>query len=551
MAIWTRFMAGLHGFSEAWTNADPQRQRRQMGDFDSFGRFDARQFRYDLFWGCYQNNVFRELAHSWAPAVKETFGLYRHTRNIFNPVGRLVEFHATHLHGGRLDPAAGDGETVKSAIPILTDREAIRPALARLWRDSKMQVSKAILDRFGACLGDVGLKAVDDPIRRRVTLQVVHPGHVKWADWDDAGDVKEYIIEEVRFDDEHAPLADMNPTIDPRSMRLTAIYSEEAVIEGGRVRYRTFKNGSPHNWRGRDRSGVDLPAEWTVPYRFVPLVLVQHKAFGDDWGMGEPHGLLSKAFEVDDQASGLGDQIRKAIRAPKFISGVKKPREQVMVSGLAKSDDDAEPDRHGQAILYGPEGAQVFDMTFPLDIVGVGAHIDRINAEIERDFPELAMDIWGNGDTSGRALKVARQRVESKIQERRPGYDAGLVRVQQYALAIAALRGYPDAAGLPADPDDPGLAHEVAHRPVFSPDPLDDIDEGKAFWEMAGAATKAGMPLELLLEREGWDPEDIAKVVAAKAQATAQSLAMAQAQATAPAAGSAQTQTETPTPTRS
>jgi hypothetical protein len=420
MAIWTRFMAGLNGFTEAWTNADPQRQRRQMGDFDSFGRFDARQFRYDLFWGCYQNNVFRELAHSWAPAVKETFGLYRHTRNIFNPVGRLVEFHATHLHGGRLDPAAGDGETVKSAIPILTDREAIRPALARLWRDSKMQVSKAILDRFGACLGDVGLKAVDDPIRRRVTLQVVHPGHVKWADWDDAGDVKEYIIEEVRFDDEHAPLADMNPTIDPRSMRLTAIYSEEAVIEGGRVRYRTFKNGVPHNWRGRDKSGVDLPAEWTVPYRFVPLVLVQHKAFGDDWGMGEPHGLLSKAFEVDDQASGLGDQIRKAIRAPKFISGVKKPREQVMVSGLAKSDDDAEPDRHGQAILYGPEGAQVFDMTFPLDIVGVGAHIDRINAEIERDFPELAMDIWGNGDTSGRALKVARQRVESKIQERRP-----------------------------------------------------------------------------------------------------------------------------------
>jgi hypothetical protein len=132
------------------------------------------------------------------------------------------------------------------------------------------------------------------------------------------------------------------------------------------------------------------------------------------------------------------------------------------------------------------------------------------------------MDIWATGDPSGRALRVARQRTENKVQERRVAYDGALVQAQKYAVAIGATRGYPGYEGLDADPREDGpLDHEVAHRPVFQPDPLDDIEEGTAFWGMVGAAVTAGMPLELVLEREGWDPGDIAKVVKAKEDAAA------------------------------
>jgi outer membrane murein-binding lipoprotein Lpp len=165
--------------------------------------------------------------------------------------------------------------------------------------------------------------------------------------------------------------------------------------------------------------------------------------------------------------------------------------------------------------LGAPADARVYDLTYDLKIDQVVGLIAAINAEIERDYPELQMDIWASGDTSGRALKVARQRVESKVQERRPGYDATLTAAQRIAMAIGGIRGYPGYEGLAADPREYGtvLDHTISHRPVFAPDPMDDIEEATAFWGMAGTATATGYPLEMLLEDEGYPPARIAKFV--------------------------------------
>jgi hypothetical protein len=515
MGLWNRFMNGLSGFREGFLNADPQQARRRLGDFDEFGRFEGRQMRYDLFWGFYESNAFRELVHSWAAEVKAQFGLYRDTRNIYNPVQRLVEFWVTHTWGGCLDSAAGDGQRVRSAIPIETENEYLRPAIARLWRDSRWQTKKSLACRFGSCFGDVGIKVVDDPQRRRPTLKVIHPGKLKWIERDDDGWILSYILEETRFDPRPVNLGNLNPLLDPRATKQVVTYSEEAFVEGGKVVYRTYLNGTPWNWRGQSEDGGELPAEWTVPYPFIPLVTVQHKDIGLDWGMGEPHTLVSKVFEVDDMASGLGDQVRKAIRAPKLVTGVRGASDIVNPAG---SGGDPSPSRQSIPLYTTPnEKAQTHDLTFNLDIAAVNDHIKRINEEIERDYPELQLDIWTTGDPSGRALRVARQRTDEKVQERRPAYDDSLVRAQRIALAIGGLRSYPGYEGLGTlDPMDPILDHAIGHRPVFAPDPLDDIEEGTAFWQMAGAAVTAGMPLEVFLEREGWDPADIAKITSAK-----------------------------------
>ena len=173
-------------FRDAFLNADPmQMQQGGLGDFDAFSRWEGRQIRYDVYWSMWQANFFRDQCHFWSPAVKHAFGVYKHSCGILNPGRRLVEFGVSgHILGGHLDPKAGDGESSRSAIPILTETEALRKPLAKLWRDSRLQQLKSVWTRYGTCLGDAPLIVDDDPERRRVKLRVIHPGHLKWVDRD-------------------------------------------------------------------------------------------------------------------------------------------------------------------------------------------------------------------------------------------------------------------------------------------------------------------------------------------------------------------------------
>jgi hypothetical protein len=526
-------------FRDAFLNADPQQMAQGgLGDFDAYSRWEGRQIRYDLFWSMWQSNFFRDQCHFWSPAVKHAFGVYKHTRSIFNPVQRLVEFHVCHLLGGHLDTAAGDGESARSAVPILTEHEPLRKPLARLWRDSRWQQQKSVWCRYGACLGDAPLIVDDDPERRRVKLRVIHPGHLKWVDLDSAGNVRSYIVERWRYDPQAIAVKDLSPTVDPRGTRVMCKYNEEAFVDKGRVTFRTYKNGALFNWRGATGDGAELPAEWQVPYAFIPLVLPQHLDVGLPWGVAEPHGLLSKVLEIDDAASGHHDGIRKRIRAPKLLAGVKAPGGPPFDTREGREhgggqDWDAE-ERQQIPFLYGPKDCAVHDLSNDLDTPGINATIAAIMSEIERDCPELQMDVFATGDPSGRALRVARQRTENKIQERRSNYDAALVMAHKFALAIGSAQGYPGYEGLPTDPYEDGvLDHEIGHRPVFSPDPLDDIEEGTAFWAMAKAAVSAGMPLEVFLEREGWGDDEIQAVIDSKATAAAEAMAAMQATAAA------------------
>ena len=235
-------------------------------------------------------------------------------------------------------------------------------------------------------------------------------------------------------------------------------------------------------------------------------------------------------------ASGLGDEIRKRIRAPKLMAGVDDPNGRTGTpSGppfpvvATPRTGYSESDRQDMPFIYGPEGAKVFDLTNDLDVPGVTGHIQSIVSELERRLPRAADGHLGHR----RPVRPGPPRCAAADRDQGPG-AAGRVRHgprpgPAVPLAIGAVRGYPGYEGLGAEPDDGGpLDHEVAHRPVFQPDPLDDIEEGTAFWAMVGAAVTAGMPLELVLEREGWDPADVNKVVKAKEEAAAKAAELQQ-----------------------
>jgi hypothetical protein len=195
--------------------------------------------------------------------------------------------------------------------------------------------------------------------------------------------------------------------------------------------------------------------------------------------------------------------------------------------------DDGDGDRQRIPLFTTPAtDVKVHDLTHPLDIVGVGAHVDRITGEFEKDLPELRFYLMTeNGDRSGKALKVARQATEVKVQERRTVYDEGLVAAQRIALAIGGLRGYPGYDGCAAaDPwDAPNIEHAIAHRAVFAPDPIDDLEESTAFWNCAHLAVTSGMPLSQFLRDQGWEDWRIDQVKAAQADQASQDIAVIRA----------------------
>jgi hypothetical protein len=490
-------MAGIGAFKEAFMSAGSI-----ASEADDFLDYDNRVTRYEIYWAWYESTVYRDI-HTWAKGLRQTQALYKYVRNIYNPSYRLGEFWKSHLWGGALDPAAGDGDRVPSALPIEVpaansgNEEALRRAIARLWEWSRWGVNKDIVTLRGAIFGDAALRVVDDTEKQKVYLERVHPGTISEVELDAFGSVKSYEITEER--------------VDPLNDKRTVTYTETAERAGVNVIYRTYRNKDLYAWNG-------VEAEWAVPYGFIPVVLIQHNNIGLDWGWSEIHPMRSKIQELDDIASALGDQIRKSVNVHWMFAGVSVPKSgdtAPAAGGASSSTSRPEPGREEIKAFYAPAGALAQPLVVPLDITAVAAHLHSILEELERDYPELQMDIWNaGGDQSGRALRIARQRVEIKAQQRRANYDDALRRAQQMAIAIGGWRDLPDFAPFNLDSYAAGnLDHSIGDRPVFRTDPMDDLEEDQLFWQVAESAIRAGVPLPVYLAQQGWAEDDITAVV--------------------------------------
>ena len=131
-----------------------------------------------------------------------------------------------------------------------------------------------------------------------------------------------------------------------------------------------------------------------------------------------------------------------------LFSGMKAPKTAPSMTGATPTADNPEPGRQEMKAIYGPAGATAQALVAPLDLVGTMGHIQSILSELERDYPELRADVaTASGDACGRALRVARQRAEAKVMQRRTNYDDALVRAQQMAMAIGGMRNYEAFAG--------------------------------------------------------------------------------------------------------
>ncbi len=486
---WGKFMARLTAATKAFQKPDIITDPLDL-DAD-FNDWDSRRLRYDILWAFYENSVYIEMAsRNWPKGYKTQVGLYKYIRNIYNPAYRLGEFWKAHLWAGAL-------ADIPLVFPETVADEDLQAAIVQIWQWSNWEVKKDIVPLYGSVMGDVGILIVDDTLHGKVFFDIIHPGNIAAVELDTAGNVRGYEIQEERPD--------------PRKITDQAVtYTEIAMRDGEDVIYTTLLDGKPWAWN-------EIGSSWTRPYGFVPMVLIQHNNVGLEWGWSEIHPGQSKFREVDDVASKLDDHIRKLVDSVWVFFGITKPTDSPTATETSLTGTAAinrpKPGREEIPAMYGPEGGSAQPLVADVDIEAVTAQIDAIIKEIERDYPELrllALDEAG-GNISGRALRLARQPAETKVNQRRPGYYDALVRATQMAVAIAGFNDYVGFGGFDLGSFGKGLLnHSIGEMPIFAVDPLDKLEISKETATIIEVFTRAGASLEQAALRAGLTEDEAA-----------------------------------------
>lgn len=428
-------------------------------DWDAYEHRMMRYWMSDLY---YNNAAYDSLRGLAAAAARRKVdkNLYKHIRGVYNPANRLVESYPAKIYGGTLDMTALE----KGAIPIITpdeiDSEGMRNALRQLWLWSNWRNQKSLYVRNGAKFGDSFIKVVDEPERRKVRLEVLHPGKVKDIDCDSVGNITAITIQYEASDEQ---VSSLTGYITDKSY----IYTEIIDKDGWSVYY--------------DR---DLVGEWDNPYGFVPVVHVQHRDEGLQFGANVYQAALSKIDEINDAASLLNDQIRKNVNVLWAFLGVSNKAE-------IKAETD-ERDKFPALYLPGENAQAPVPMVAPLNIADAGANLDRMLLELERDMPELALHrLRETGTQTAPGIRASYNDAIDKFVEAQGNYDDGLIRAHQMAISIGALRGYDGFEAFSADSYDRGeLVHYIASRPI--------IEDQLTLQERIGYLLQSGAPREAI-----------------------------------------------------
>lgn len=414
-----------------------------------WGDYRARMGRYALYEALYNNTAYRSIER-WSGTYKNKYELYKHIRGIYNPAYRLVELIAAKTMGGMID-----WENLKTgAIPVTQADDALIGALLQVMRWSKLGQMKTLYARQAAKLGDCGLWVVDDPDRRKVRVEVLHPAKIKAAEFDPVGNVTRASLEYAR------------EWTDPTGQRQVVVYR----MDVDKARFATFKDDQPYAWH-TDARGREL-VEWPNPYGFVPLVKSDFKDVGLRWAANCFHAAVNKINEVNDAASILDDGIRKAADPPWYGSGINADDDLTFSGELDDGTSTTEPSavRDDTSIIGGPKDSDLKSLAPQIDVAGIATNIQNLLQELERDMPELAMHRLRDlgGGMSGIAIRNMFTDASGRLIEAMGNLDDGLIRALQMGVSIGGFRGYDGFTGFDLNSYDRGdLDFYIKERPLF------------------------------------------------------------------------------------
>lgn len=403
----------------------------------AWGDRTSRLFRYSFNEGYYNNTAY---GSTWSGGQISRKNMYKFIRTINNPAARLVELYVGEIYGGSIDMQELQG----GAIPIETDNDDIRPALITLYQDSNWQAQKNLYVRFGAMLGDVAVKLVDDRQTSRVYMEVLHPAKIFHIKRDSRGRIEEARIE---YD---------KRAISPKTGNADTVYTYAEEITPDE--FRTYRDGKLHAYY-EDANGQAVDT-WRNEYGFVPLEVVQHHDMGLGWGACVFHHAITKIDEINDAWSLVNDSVRKNVNALMYMSSMPQDFD---FSSLERRDQ--------MPIIFGaPNVPPPVSIAPNVDIASASANILNMLAELERDTPELSLHMLrSGGNLTAPGVRAGWSDAINKIVSARSTYDNGLVNLNKMGLAMGAINGYPGYESVRGigDLDDDRLEHHIAERPVI------------------------------------------------------------------------------------
>ena len=395
-----------------------------------------------------------------------------------NPAFRTVEFYAAKLWPG----------TLPTALPIVTDNQAIIAPIQQVWTWSNWGSEKQAAARWFACYGDMFLKvATRDNIlgdTERVFFQNLEPQYVTEFDADERGyltyvridipqqrrqgdELKSYIHTEVWTKEDYRLWEhDKSPTT--------------ALSQLGAVRVQ----------RPLSDFGID----------FVPIVWQPFKNIGDQRGLAAITPAIDKIDEANRQVTRLHQMIFRNNRALWAVSAnaMDAQGRPLPPPRLGDASADNTLDVDDDTIMRLPGQATLNSLVPAINDEAALAVVAAQMAEIERDLPELAYYDLRARDISGVAAELLLGDAIDRLLEG-GNAEAALVRADQMALTIASAAGIVTDIGTYENGDfGPRICRAAgAHA--------SDAERAKLVQEWV----KSNVPLRTALRRVGWSEDDI------------------------------------------
>lgn len=471
----------------------------------SSGAFQNRAAYYDRLWRYYSNSVFEKISAGdgqWARYTHH-YGLYRHTRSIYNPTNRLTEFYVGRIYPGVLSE---DGKKLPTgiplAIPLARDTPTpLKTAIAQVWQWSNWQEGKGEYIRFGATTGNVLVEVVDDVESGKVYLSNTWPGMVADLVLDAMGNVKAYTLE-YETEDENGKMV---------------VYRKEVTQEA----IKTFKDDAPQT---NDKN----------PYGFAPAIWARHKKVGGDYGECVIQSSIPKVDELNSIASHVHDQIHIAIEPLTMVAGATNQTLRLLTDpdtakrGSTHALADPNATRESIRIFTAPPGTTTQNLTGNFDPEKAGPEMERLIKEIENDHPELTMyqKMAEMSTLTGPAANRLLGNVAELVTGPAASYDRGSIALFQMAVAIGGWRAQngdwgsnltrQQAKFLPYNLDSykrGDLDFDIMPRPLVTPTGTERADEAMKWATALGLWVDAGQSARSFFEIEReFDAEQLGKL---------------------------------------
>lgn len=449
-----------------------------------------RKETYNLLLSYYDSRVFSSLTSWWR--YRQSYGLYKYIRPIFNPVRRVVDFYVSVVYPGLIGDYRDLPEGLNIGIPLhpQMEDETIN-ALFTLWEWADWQSQQALMIFYAALTGNCLIEVIDDVTEGKVSYEIYWPGQVAGIRLDRYGQLEEYLLE---YD-----------VADPRTeqtYRYQKLMTKDVITE--------FHD---------DR----VVAQYANPYPFVPAVWVKHEEKGNDYGSPAITDL-TKIDEINSLASHISDHVHKKIRSPRIIFA--EGHVTSLFDESEMTNEGAFDERTEVPMLKAHQGGSTETLVGDLEAGAALPLMDKLLEEIGSDYSEIVLfqKLREQSVVTGPGAKTLVGDVLRKVARPAANYDRASQRLFRMGLAIAGWRANSGAWGRltreqalfePFDLDtytDDTLLLKILPREII-PESGKDVADELSIRAQAVASIGDVLPIEEKLALLGYRAEQIPEIV--------------------------------------